>query len=309
MTQFKLIDPKQLSSDPDIWAAILKDQGHLIVELDFGDLNEEVTLDRSDITLRASKSFELTVNGNSREFKGVLITLPRKQEASVVHSFWDLVAYAISKNQITKFEDLVLLIQELEKVFNAPKPTHESLIGLWGELLAINTSRDPVAVAKSWISTIRSTVDFKEGNQSAEVKCSSSKPHLHNFDLTQLEVPNNEERCIVSIYATDEPPLTSVKGLMAKIEEDLKDHPGVLLSVKETYLKKLRLRTDLADSVGFNLRDSADQKRILNAREIPRPIVPNTFEGLVRDIKFSADVGSISDWHTPPSCGLIHSIS
>ena len=89
MTQFKLIDPKQLSSDPDIWAAILKDQGHLIVELDFGDLNEEVTLDRSDITLRASKSFELTVNGNSREFKGVLITLPRKQEASVVHSFWD----------------------------------------------------------------------------------------------------------------------------------------------------------------------------------------------------------------------------
>ncbi len=81
-------------------------------------------------------------------------------------------------------EKSVLAFVELFR--STGKPPGYAIRGLWGELLLIARSADPLTVLRAWHIAAIERFDFGAGNQRVEVKTAGRSSRRHHFSLEQL---------------------------------------------------------------------------------------------------------------------------
>ena len=97
----------------------------------------------------------------------------------------------VSQKQISELtRDIFDLFEKISK------PSREILIGLWGELFTINSSKNVDTFVKAWHPETTDRFDFYSNNQALEIKTTTSNDRIHNFSYEQLNVGN--EKLVVS---------------------------------------------------------------------------------------------------------------
>ena len=93
-----------------------------------------------------------------------------------------------------------------------------SIVGLWGELFLIASSKNIPKSLEAWHQHAEDKYDFYDNNEALEVKCTSKTDRKHTFKHDQL-VSNLKDHYVASIMISDDP----IKGLsVVDLYEDIK---------------------------------------------------------------------------------------
>ncbi len=93
-----------------------------------------------------------------------------------------------------------------------------SIIGLWGELFLIASSKNITKSLEAWHQHAEDKYDFYDNNEALEVKCTTQTDRKHQFKHDQL-VSNLKDHYVVSIMISEDP----AKGLsVVDLYEDIK---------------------------------------------------------------------------------------
>jgi len=93
-----------------------------------------------------------------------------------------------------------------------------SIVGLWGELFLIASSKNIPKSLEAWHQHAEDKYDFYDNNEALEVKCTSKTDRKHTFKHDQL-ISNLKDHYVASIMISDDP----TKGLsVVDLYEDIK---------------------------------------------------------------------------------------
>ena len=111
------------------------------------------------------------------------------------------------------------------------KKTSITEIGLWGELLVIESSDDLPLLIDSWHKLAKQTFDFNDGLTKLEVKTTTLNERIHSFSLNQLKKSKETTSLICSIMTSQIDLGKSVSDLFEKINSKIT--PEYRLKLKE----------------------------------------------------------------------------
>jgi len=192
------------------------------------------------------------------------------------------------------------IVERIMELFLAtPKVSKNAVVGLWGELVFIRLAKDPNINAEAWHVSPSAKSDFSFSTKFVEVKTTDSSVRLHSLRIHQLLQPEKPV-FIASVQLT---PDTSGKNLL----ELLTDLLTVLTPKNQQHVVDVFFRTigtDLeeTENLRFTLMKSAEEIFILNAMDLPRPIIP--------EVPSAAAIGKVSfelDFDTLISLGVPNS--
>lgn len=108
--------------------------------------------------------------------------------------------------------------QMLIDLFKEMPNKRSSIIGLWGELFLIASSKNITKSLEAWHQHAEDKYDFYDNNEALEVKCTTQTDRKHQFKHDQL-VSNLNDHYVASIMLSEDP----VKGLsVVDLYEDIK---------------------------------------------------------------------------------------
>ena len=108
--------------------------------------------------------------------------------------------------------------QMLIDLFKEMPNKRSSIIGLWGELFLIASSKNITKCLEAWHQHSEDKYDFYDNNEALEVKCTAQTDRKHQFKHDQL-VSNLKDHYVASIMISEDP----VKGLsVVDLYEDIK---------------------------------------------------------------------------------------
>ena len=108
--------------------------------------------------------------------------------------------------------------QMLIDLFKEMPNKRSSIIGLWGELFLIASSKNITKCLEAWHQHSEDKYDFYDNNEALEVKCTAQTDRKHQFKHDQL-VSNLKDHYVASIMVSEDP----VKGLsVVNLYEDIK---------------------------------------------------------------------------------------
>ena len=193
-------------------------------------------------------------------------------------------------NQISQKEisDLTRDIFDLfEKI---TKPSRETLIGLWGELFTINTSKNIDEFIKAWHPENTDKFDFYSQNQALEIKTTTSNDRIHNYSYEQLNV-GNEKLVIGSLMLRYSRSGKSLDNLKKEIlnqvkEQDLKNKFDL------NYFKTIGdINQEDIDEFKFDYSYASENIKYFDLLNVPR-LKEKPMAG-VKKIKFQSDLTGI----------------
>ena len=116
-------------------------------------------------------------------------------------------------------------------------------IGLWGELLVIETSSDMMFLIDCWHKLPKQTFDFNDGVSKLEVKTTTLNERIHSFSLNQLKKAKESSSLICSIMTSQIDLGKSVCDLFESINSKL------------TTEYRLKFQNKLMDVAGSDLEN------------------------------------------------------
>jgi hypothetical protein len=179
-------------------------------------------------------------------------------------------------------------------------PSTRSVVGLWGELFVILNSRDPAKSVLAWHTDPNELYDFVDGNQTIEVKTTTSRTRCHHFRLEQLQSSASSRGFVVSVMVQPAAEGFSIRDLVDRIVVRLSGHVGLCH----------RLESIVAASLGENWQDATTSRfavlptclapAMFYAANVPRVALPLPAE--VSRVQFEVDLSG----QTPLSPSEVH---
>ena len=143
---------------------------------------------------------------------------------------------------------LAQLVAQLVDLFRAlSQPARKSIQGLWGELLMVASSAEPIKLLAAWHVDPSDMYDFNGGQFRIEVKTSASRRRTHHFRLEQLQAPAGSEVVICSMITERAGGGATVADLVRSIGPRIADHPDLIV----------RMESVIAETLGIEWRGSA----------------------------------------------------
>ena len=240
------------------------------------------------------------VDNNGTQIDSVfsIITL-RSVDSYLCKTFLEIFHLALSTlPSCPEDKELALKIEGMLSVFSAMKrtPVHK-LQGLWTELLVIESSSNPLEVAKAWHSSPDAKYDFTKGKYKVEVKSTSSEKRTHRFSLDQLNPTENSELLVASAIvrdsAKDENGGLSIKGVFDRICAKIQE-VDVRLHIYRVICETLGNEINKMDSKFFDYISAKDSLAFYDYRDIPH-IEKENVPDFVSEVKFSSELSHIED--------------
>ena len=171
-----------------------------------------------------------------------------------------------------------------------------SVLGLWGELLAIATAQDPDALADAWHAHVDARFDFSAPGSRLEVKTTTRDARVHQFTLPQLEPVAASTVTVLSIMTTETQAGTSVGDLVERLEHLFAGDPA----------RQMKLHEQVADVLGadwpnhldhrFDEQQATESAALLPADDIPRVESPDP---AVLEVKLKVDCTDVEPESAP----------
>jgi hypothetical protein len=147
--------------------------------------------------------------------------------------------------------------------------SEETIVGLVGELLLINSSEDPDVLVKHWHSNIDAYFDFSSEKQRIEVKTTKSNIRNHKFSSNQVGTEFDDKTLVVSTVLNLVEQGTGISELIFEISKKLSpENSTKLLSIVVSTLGTL---PEMVDGLKIDLSESIKSIRFIKSINIPRP--------------------------------------
>ena len=166
---------------------------------------------------------------------------------------------------------LKLVQKELENVkdifLNLHKNRIKEELGLWGELFLIYSQENKEKAITSWHMNAKDRIDFNSGSIKVEVKTTLSNERKHIFKLNQLRNHYKENVLICSIMTVEIENGLSIRGLVKKINNDIK--PNIKLKLEEKISSVLGNEILSLNFRYFDETSARESLRLYNSDQIP----------------------------------------
>lgn len=185
-------------------------------------------------------------------------------------------------------EKSVLALVELFR--SAAKPPAYAVRGLWGELLLMALSADPVTVLRAWHVAAIERFDFGAGKQRVEVKTAGRSSRRHHFSLEQLVSPDLEV-CVASIQVEASAGGRSLMELVDAVSASVEHADD---AVRLTTTVGTVLGTDWPDYSTARFDDvlAASSVQFFRADAVPRVKLP--VPSAVTQVEFVSDLTDVA---------------
>jgi hypothetical protein len=185
-----------------------------------------------------------------------------------------------------------LLNSLLELFRQAAAPSAETVLGLWGELLAIDMAADSSAFTRAWHSSPTEAFDFDFSESRLEVKTTLRPSREHSFALNQVGSGRASDY-VLSIVAQRASGGESVLGLARRVAARLPDKSRERLW--RIVVETLGPEVDGVDDQCFDVASAKHSARMFHARDIPAPIVEPRHQAVVTNVRFSTSLGQLGE--------------
>jgi hypothetical protein len=185
--------------------------------------------------------------------------------------------------------DVLEAIERLVALFRAiSQPSRKSAAGLWGELFLIVNSREPYVLLKSWHGEANEEVDFSDGRQRLEVKCSSDGTRRHHFSLEQLTPPSGSNQVVASMLLEAAAGGKSLKELWEMAREVASGDSDLLYKIESSCAAMLG--PDWQDSVDFKYDEqrATESLRFYDVQDVPK--IQTELPRGVTEVRFKSDL-------------------
>lgn len=219
-------------------------------------------------------------------------------DPNLQESFIELFALVLTKyKKNPRVKDISYELDKLITIFEAlSRPPKKKVQGLWGELLVIETSKNPDAMIQAWHAQPEAKYDFSIGGDKIEVKTTSTEQRVHKFSLDQLN-PSEHSRLLVASITVREsakgPTGLSVFDVYDKICERV-ESPEARLQMYSIILNTLGQDSNKADKLYFDYTEAVDSLAYFDAKEIPT-IPKECVPALISGVKFYSNVSDLTD--------------
>jgi hypothetical protein len=180
-------------------------------------------------------------------------------------------------------------VEALQSLFAAMRSaTQREEIGLWGELLVMAHSSDPILLAEAWGADPLRVFDFAVEESRLEVKTTARAYRQHIFSLPQLQQAETSNVAVVSIVTTEIGAGTSVLDLLDRVDRRLRDRPDLRQSVLH--------RTVTVAGEALNAPRSFDEAqalitaRVIGFEHVPKPLIIDGIVDLSWTVRFRVDI-------------------
>jgi hypothetical protein len=180
-------------------------------------------------------------------------------------------------------------VEALQSLFAAMRSASQrEEIGLWGELLVIAHSSDPIVLAEAWGSDPLRVYDFAVEDSRLEVKTTAHAYRRHIFSLPQLQQATTSNVAVVSMMTTDVGSGTSVLDLLDRVDRRLRDRPDLRQAVLH---RTVTVAGETLNSPRhFDEAQALITARILDFENVPKPVVVDGIVDLNWTVQFSSDI-------------------
>ena len=161
-------------------------------------------------------------------------------------------------------------MNRLLRLFAAPDRARGTELGVWGELLLLSSSLDPVALVDAWHSSIDDKFDFSTPGARLEVKTTTRDGRIHHFGLGQLLPIDGLAMHVASIVTGETDTGLSVSDLVDLLRARLVTAPDRQMKVLE--MVAATLGNDWPHTSGRRFDDQVARSsvRVLKASDVPR---------------------------------------
>jgi hypothetical protein len=167
------------------------------------------------------------------------------------------------------------VVGDLVELFRAlGNPPKKEIQGLWGELLLIHQSKDPITLASAWRCETGDRYDFNKGAERIEVKTTSQKPRQHHFSLEQLCPPRGARLVVASIIVQRSGAGLSVFDLLDAIRGKTAQQPQLHLRLTRQLHETLGSAWQSARNIRFDFEAAVESLRYFDGAQIPKVSLP-----------------------------------
>jgi hypothetical protein len=162
-------------------------------------------------------------------------------------------------------------LRHVVALFEPRAGRRSSVLGLWGELLCILESENPIQMVEAWHVETDDRFDFAAPGVRLEVKTTQGGARVHEFDLAQLEAVDGASTRVVSVVTTATQAGSSVADLVTSVQERL--GLRVDLAVKLWEMVAETIGDDwISDTAGsrWDRAEAVASLKVMAASSIPR---------------------------------------
>lgn len=241
------------------------------------------------------EAFEVRLQPGTQPVIGRYTKLACAAESTTLHKWFVELAGAVASSTCDEMSDQSiddLLASLLELFRKASPPSTETILGLWGELLAINRAADAESYVQAWHTSPNEVFDFRFPDRRVEVKTTLKPTREHDFSLNQVAT-GREGDYVLSLIAQRATGGESVFTLAKRAATILSDvgRERLWLIVMET----LGPEIEEVEYHCFDADAAAQSARLFKAGDLPTPSVGVQHQALITNVRFSLALGSLGD--------------
>lgn len=176
------------------------------------------------------------------------------------------------------------------------RPPVTSLLGLFGEVLLIHQSQDPITLAMAWRVDDSSRFDFSLDSLRVEVKTSGRRQRSHVFSYDQCNPPEGTSAIVASLFGEVVARGTSLRSLLADVESRISAEPDLVYRMYQTVARTAGSAVSDALDTEFDIELALSTIEFFNLRSIPA--IRDALPPHVSSVHFTSDL----DAGSPLSC-------
>lgn len=189
-----------------------------------------------------------------------------------------------------------IAMRRLVRLFDPTSTPRGSVVGLWGELLVLNSASDSNEMLDSWHSDVDDRFDFAAQGSRLEVKTTTRTERKHMFSLEQLLPVGGATTSIASVMTTETLAGTTVQQLISDAEELFATDPSRQMRIHEVVAATLGAEWFKHVHHAFDAKQAVETLMICPAAEVPRVSgVPAQVTG----VTFTADCSDVEPAGAP----------
>jgi len=207
--------------------------------------------------------------------------------AHVAQTIVAIVGASPTSNEVAR------AVRRLTELFqNLSRPTGRSVLGLFGELLAIHVSNAPNIALSAWRSTVDDRFDFSIEDVRLEVKATSDRIRAHYFSREQCMPPDGTVGVLISLFVERGGGGLSLAELIQRIERQVADDPDLIFRLHATIASTLGNTTAEAFAMRFDEQLSRESMQVYDLSQVPAirgELLPE-----ISHVRFRADIGQLA---------------
>ncbi len=218
------------------------------------------------------------------------ILILKSKEDEIVSYFLELCLILIKRiGNAPQIEDIHMQFEKLELIFSKlSRKSTVDLLGLWGELFLIESSKDPEYFIKSWHKEPSEKIDFNDGNDKIEVKSTTNSRRIHHFEIKQLKSFSNGNTVVASIMTLNIDGGLSISDLVERVRK------RVSINMYEMLLDKMfgivGDRMEEISELKYDYNTALSELKYFAVSQIPKP---EKIPAGVWDVKFISNLEDI----------------